>query len=375
MRKYRLTAILLLCALLFSGCSQYDQVENIAYAVMIGLELSDGGAFEISAAIPKVSGGRESKESGGSSGSGQLIFSASGSSFSDALSKLHWAVPRRLELSQVELVVVSEALARSERFRESGKSMIDQLYGAANIAVCSGSAKEFLQAQEPLLGSRTSSELTAMLEDYTRSGFIPDSTLADFFYRTSSVYSDPLTILAAPAPESETVPAALMLPDSIESTDEEMQGANRFFGAAVFRKGVMVGTLDGRQMLLCKLLRGEHQTFSYSLGTQSAQLSTLGLPRIQADVRQTPVALEITMDFSVLPGSNAIDPALLSEALREDLLGVIDHCRQMGAEPFLFAEKTVRSFSTLSEWTTWDWPQRFAECDVRIKVRLHSEHS
>ena len=55
MRK-RLAALFLLCALLLSGCSESNEVENLAYVLILGLDLMDDGQIRVCAQIPKITG-------------------------------------------------------------------------------------------------------------------------------------------------------------------------------------------------------------------------------------------------------------------------------------------------------------------------------
>ena len=196
MRK-RFAALFLLCALLLSGCSEANEVENLAYALILGLDLTDDGQIRVCAQIPKITGKDDASD--GSGDGSELVFSAEGDSFPEALSRLEWIVPRRLDLSQLQLVIVSEKMARSDRFAAAASSMMDtyRLYTAARLAVCAGEAKAFVEQETMLIGSRIATELTAMFENYTDSGYIPDVQFADVYYKTQSVYSDPVAIYAA----------------------------------------------------------------------------------------------------------------------------------------------------------------------------------
>ena len=73
-------------------------------------------------------------------------------------------MPRRLDLSQIELIVISEKLARSGRLMAIMDDMMDfnRLYTAARFAVCSGDVKGFIKAEKPVIGSHIANELDSM---------------------------------------------------------------------------------------------------------------------------------------------------------------------------------------------------------------------
>ena len=179
MRRGALIALLTAAAVLLGGCSEIDQAENLAFVVLMGVDQTEDGGIELSVQVPKISGNRGNGEDSGSSG--DLVFTASGGDFAEAITALKWIVPRRLDLSQIELIVVSEALASSGRWLEVMNDMMQtsRLYTAARLAVCDGDVQAFIRAEKPLIGTRIADELTAMFEAYTTDGFVPNTSFAE----------------------------------------------------------------------------------------------------------------------------------------------------------------------------------------------------
>lgn len=379
---HRLILMLCVCALLLSGCTDTVQVEELAFAEILGVDLTDDDQIEVCIEVPKIAGQRGESSLGSSGGASNLIYSASGESLDEALNLLQWAVPRRLDLSQIKLIVVSEALAQSDRFQRAAGTIMatPRLYTAARLTVCQGSAKEFVIAEEPIIGTRLGSELTATFEDYIRSGYIPDATFADMYYKSKSIYSDSLAIYAETAPKSEPAPsesgdakpAAAIIPDSPQQSNVEMQHSNRFLGAAVFQKGAMVGRLSGEEFLYCKMLRGEQQTFPFSLQQQTVGLATMGTPEIVVNTKAEPMTIDITMLFSIVSSSKSAPVDELESALRRSFLNTIEVCKAMRAEPFDFSGSASGSFLTIEDWEQFGWLECFLSSDINIDVRVHS---
>ena len=146
MRGRKIAAILLLCALL-CGCTQARQVESVAFAVILGADLTDDEGIELTVQIPKAGGSAQEEQGAESGTSDYLIASAQGATFTDALAALEITVPRDLTLTQVKLLVVSEALARHEKFFNFAESLakLDQSCASAYFAVCRGDAGDFVR--------------------------------------------------------------------------------------------------------------------------------------------------------------------------------------------------------------------------------------
>ena len=361
-------AFCLLLALL-TGCSDVDQVENLAFAEILGVELNDQDEIEVSIQVPKIAGQR-GESSGGSGESQPLVYSAGSKNFDEALNLLRWAVPRRLDLSQIKLIVVSEELAADVRFEQAAATIMatPRLYTAARFAVCEGSTKEFVKAEKPVIGTRLSTELEATFEDYIRSGFIPDTTFADVFLSGKSIYSDSLAIHANSSDPAAA--AAAIIPDSAASSNVEMQNSNRFLGAAVFRKGRMIGKLTGEEYLYCKIRQGEKQAFPFIIDGQTIGLTTLGKPSIAVDTSSDPCRITVGLRISVVSGSKNAPEESLEAELTETFNQVIRTCKAMNAEPFGFAQQAAGSFASTSEWLAYDWHNRFIESNVDIEIDI-----
>lgn len=410
----RLASVFLLCALLLSGCSESNEVENLAYVLILGLDLTDDGQIRVCAQIPKITG--KDDASGGSGDGSELVFSAEGGSFPEALSRLEWIVPRRLDLSQLQLVIVSEKMARSERFAAAATLMIDayRLYTATRLAVCAGEAKSFVEQETMLIGSRIATELTAMFENYTDSGYIPDVQFADVYYKTQSVYSDPVAIYAAQGEADEGAKkdaetwfsinrTAAVSPDAAQNgalpteaagspssgeqslslssiqpalpRDADTASAaspqtNRFLGAAVFVDGRMVGRLDGPQTLFCNLLSGKKQAFYMTVNGQSLSLSTMGRPSVSVDVSAELLRIDVKLRVALLPDSEVTDAKAAREALNRELMETVSACKRMGAEPFQFAEIAARSFPTLERWQAYGWRAHWLASEVTVDAEI-----
>ncbi len=367
--------LLLLCLLMLGGCSAPDQVEDLAFAEILAVDVDDQNRIEVSIQVPKISGSRGEEDSGGGSDD-PLIFAATGNTMDEALHLLQWTVPRRLDLAQLELIVVSESLAGSEQFTTVADTIMasPRLFTAARFAICPGSAKEFIQAEKPVIGTRTSSELAATFADYSRNGFIPDDSFAGVYYSGKSVYSDALAIYAESAPD-EAKPASALTPDSPRSSDVEMQHGNRYLGAAVMRQGRMVGRLSGEEYIYCKLLRGEKLAFPFSAEGRTVGLTTMGSPEIEIDTKSDPPYIHIGLRFSTVSSSRSAPIEKLEQALRDELMNTIAVCRQMNAEPFGLAGHAAAQFSTIQAWQDYGWHDKYLQSRIDVGVRIHSREA
>ena len=376
MRALKITALLLLAAFL-GGCTQARQVESIAFAIILGADLTEEENIELTVQIPKI-GGKSSEsgqDQGGGGNSNYLIASARGATFTDALMALEITVPRDLSLTQVKLMVVSEELARHEKIFNFAESLakLDQSCSSAYLAVCRDSAKEFVSKQEPVIGMRVSLGILAMFEHHRTRGYITGANFADFYYDGVSVFSDPVAILCATTKEGPDEPTSESSLEDImpENVPAESENENEYVGTALFRDGLMVGELDGLETSLVNAVRGAPIFFGYSLdgfpiSLQSHDISGL---EIYEDENGT-TRIGFTLRFNVIADLKSPPVEALKETLHADLLRLLEKCQTLGVEPFGFASHAATRFASLADWLEYDWPERFANAEFDVDIDI-----
>ena len=354
-----------------------EQVENQAYAVVMGIDQSEDGGMEITVTLPQI--GSSSTDGEGSGGSQGKYFhvSVQGTNYESALEKLDWAVPRNLNFSQLKAVVFAREVAEDAGFPELIKSVVqtERLFTAAYVVVCEENAKDFVAAMKPVMGARLSADITAMFDHYAAHGLIPDTTLADLYYRGMSFYSEPMAIYGVRSPKTQeaqtSVSAMALAGDPARLASEIETGSDvHYLGAALFSKEGMCGRLDGAQAVLANLLRNALESFVYEFEGQSIELSPVGTCSISIDVDAEPVKIRIGTKMAAVSQQEMPDTERLKQALRADMNEVISMAQGLGVEPFGFAEKAVRSFGTIKSWREFDWEERFRSAEVEIEIGI-----
>lgn len=374
MRRLTLWMMLTL-AVMLSGCgATTGEVENQAYALVLGIDSAEPEGIELTIRIPRIGHAGDSNSEGGSSGSPYLVLAAAGEDYAQALEHLQWTAARELNLSHVKLIVVSEALASDASFHQliSRVAETRHLYTTAGFVVCEGRARSFIEGQEIILGKRFSSELAAMFRHYAAHGYIPRATFADLYYATRSCYSDPTGIWGFM--DAGEKPAAATITDDEDRINDDTltASARQFLGAALFREGRMVGRLTAGETLGLDLLTGRVDTFSFDAAGETCMLSTLAGPRRRVKLEGDRVTVEADLS---LTAEDASDRALLDRCeaeLARSLEALIRHCQALGTEPFGFAERAAARFPTYQRWKAYDWRSHFARADVCVHVHIRA---
>lgn len=370
---------LMLSLMCLNGCALTSQVEDQAYVLVMGLDRAPDDQLEMTVQIPKISG---STQEGSSSGGNEnyMQMSVTAADFEGALEKLDWASPRNVNLAQMKLIVISSELANEEQCRSliTNIAQTERLFTATKVAVCEGSAKEFVSAIRPYIGTRVSTDIEAMFDHYNDCGYVPESSLADLYYQTESVYSDPMVTYALLNQEAskkqeakQSVPTSAFL-ESVRHASEtyESEIPTRYLGAAVFSHGSMKCMLNGGETILANLLRNELDSFRYECDGQSLEFVPTRPVRLKVDTESKPVKITLKVALSYAAQEETPDEARLKAKLINDIETLIKTTQGAGVEPFGLAEKAARNFLTLADWEDFDWKSRYSDAEITVELRF-----
>lgn len=358
MRVIKMLSLFIVPCLLLCGCQVSGEVENQAYVLVLGLDRTEDGLLSLTARVPKI--GKSDSDKGGeaSGNSPYLTFTVAAPDWPGAMEALQQATPRRMNLSHIELLIASEALAGEAAFPALARQIAQtpHLYTTASFVICRGSAREFVEAGETIIGTRMSAELRAMLKHYTSQGYIPEGSFAEAVFAADSFYSDPVAIWGELEPGGDA--------DDTRVVESPMK--QRFGGTVLLRQGVFVRALSIGETQLLNLIRGRTQSFLYEWEGHNFELTPAASTRRRVDWNGEIPAINIEIKLNA---SEPI-PAGLEGALEESASALIKDCQRDGCDPFGFGELAARHFLTVPEWLACGWRDLYAQADVTVRVDI-----
>ena len=364
MRRLMVAVLIALLCPLLCGCQDTGEVENQAYVLVLALDRTEDGALALTARVPRIGKGNTKGENGDSNGSAYLTFSVSAESWSRALDALQWATPRRINLSHIEMIVISQRLAAEPSFPTlmNAISETPHLYTNARLVVCRDDAKAFLEAGNTVIGTRLSSEIQAMLSQYASQGFIEDASLAEVWYCANGIYGDPIAIWGYLEEEATgSVPS----PTVLESPMNQ-----RFRGASLFQGGRFVKALAVDETRLLNLIRGRTRTLIYAWHDDTVELMPVTPVRKRVIVDGDSVTLSLSMDLRPLDNACNGDRVALAASIKNSIAELIASCQQLGCDPFGFAESASANFATVPDWLAFNWRSHFRRARVSVDLTV-----
>ncbi len=360
---------LLLPVLLLSGCAPSYRIENQAHAVSMGIDL-DGRNMTVTVQVPNL--GAASKNEGGAESSNYQIYSAEAESFEIACNILEASLPQQLNLTHLKTIVFSKAFAESDVFMETIDTFMNVFLvtGSANVIVTEKDAQMLIENQKPHIGIRLSITIPSMLSYHAENGYIPLCTLSALYAGLKGRYSTALCPLADTADGNEEKNDPFM-PGSIPRKGDNK---NEYMGAAVFDRQRMVGTLNGYEMQLAYFLMGESGRIADFARPYAVRVSTRKKRDVKIDIDKDNVGIQVTLYLDAATLDGQTDVKAIEESLRSDFETVMKKCRQMGVEPFGFAESAAKAFKDNADFEKFDWPYRFKSANVKIILELNGEN-
>ena len=370
MRRLRMSLAVIACCVLLVGCQSTGEVENQAYVLVLGVDRVEDGQLLLTATVPKIGKGGGSDEEKAQN-SPYLHFSVSGDSWTAALEALQWATPRQVNLSHIEMLVVSHELAGEAEFPVLMRQMAQtpHLYANARFVVCSGQTREFVEAGETIIGTRMSAELKAMLRHYATQGYIPDSSFAEACYLADSIYSDPVAIWANETVE-EKISTSGNGSGALNILETPMKQC--FSGTALLREGVFLNALSPEDTRLLRLARGERSALTVDCSGKRYELTPESATR-QVEFGDSGVELRLSVRLSASVPLCSEDEERIEGDLESALTGLIRRCQDDRCDPFGFAEAAASHFVTVLQWQAFDWRNCYAAAQLAVDVNVKGD--
>ena len=225
---------MLLIPLLLTGCYGKTELDDLAYAIAIGADISESGdegdldiTYQI--AIPVKIAGTETE-------TGKKTFTTytvTAPSLTKANSLVNTITSKEIDLAHVELILYSEELAK-EGLAGHINSLISNLdiRPRSTVSVCKGKAKDFLEKVSPVSETSPARYYELILSSFNYTSESAGTELLNFYTATQSPFDCPLAVIS-----------------ELQKQEEEEQSEATFSGLAVFRETKLVGELDEDQTL------------------------------------------------------------------------------------------------------------------------------
>lgn len=333
LRRIGAAATCLVFCMTLCGCYDSREVEEKAYVIALGVDKGGEAAYRYTFQISNP------LESGGSMGSEEKAAEKSDSTEGNktvdnitveaddyylAADKLKSILSKEMDIAHIKVIVYSFDIAREGALRHSQLLLRErEVRPGTNLCLCE-SAEGFLTSVRPTLEESTVRYYELFFRNHDVP-YAPVTELRDFVGRSSDAAYDAVVPIVSD---------------------------RGLYGMGVFSNGVLKDIVDGEDVMVYKLLRGELKYASVGKPDASSIVSNKCRPKIKVNTNGAvpEVAIELHTSVSAQSGDVNSGDELTSRALKFLKRTYADGCDVLG-----IGRRVKRGYLTQSEWETLNW--------------------
>ena len=401
MRKKILCLILILSMCIFSltGCYDAKGIENLSYAIAIGLDKGENNILKLSiqfATPSAISGDSE----GSSQSDSTTITSIECSSIPSGINLINSYISKQVNLAHCKVIVISEELAY-DGVSEYIYTLVDnvQIRPNCNVIVSRCDAINFLENAKPTLEKLTARYYEAALRSSEYTGYTSDIQLNDFYSALKSSTTQPLAILAGVNTEqthlTDTNTNKFNIDSIYKANETPIQDKTSLecMGLAVFSYDKLAGELDPIESLCYAIVSNKLQNGMITIPNPNSDNNSIDIylspqknTKIKVEtINNTPyINIDVYLDGYI--GSSDTNSDHSSTDTLESISKSVD--KYLEAQILSFLYKTSKDFNcdivgfgnyaindylTWDEWISSDWLSNYKDAFFKVNISTDIE--
>ncbi len=327
----KLACAALILGLTFTACScgDYREVENEAYAVMIGIdkgETEKGHTYSIRMMNEKSN-----------------IITSTGQSLGSVINDVSQTSSRKLSLKNLRILAISSELA-NDGISQFIEPIVEDT-GTKNsimLAICSESAEKFISFKR--------------FDDMQEIELTVDNTQQSNMYEPRSISSVYNSIHSSGKDASA--------PYVINGKDKDEE--DKISGTALFVGEKLAGVIDGDETAVIKAVSGTLKDYPIPLDGYEYLISSQKAAKIKVDGSN----IEVNVFLKCTHGGESTDklPDNVREVITKRLNEVMTDLTQSGSDILGFGRVAAKDYNTITEFENSGWKQKFKAVNIKTKL-------
>ncbi len=372
-----------------SGCYDSNDIEDLAYVIAIGIDKADGKNFKLTfqTAVPKSIAGGE--------GESVDIKTFKTDNFLSGLKKTSGYLDRQIDLSHVEIIVVSEEIAKEGiiAFLNGLQNNIE-IRPNVNIIVSAEGAQKYIESIQPKLSSSPAKYYELLFKSIEADFLVKDTQLEDYLYRAKNRSSQPVAIytdvdkaISDKSGDDKPQEDSKKSEGGSEKKDKKEQKSMAIKGLAVFNLDKMVGKLnEDEAMLFALMTTTKNKQIEIDdpldkrfkvLGSVKKTKSSMTKVILNNGKPQININLKLNIDIKAVQSDNDYDNPEKSakleiayeEYLKKGLTDLFNKTsKEFKSDIFGFSQIAKRNFKTIDEWDKAKWEDKFPKAEYKLNI-------
>ncbi|MBR3163604.1 MAG: hypothetical protein IKF17_05870 [Clostridia bacterium] len=383
-----ITFILIVNLYAFSASYTYDNIDNLAYVVAIGIDTSKSNNLKISFQFTDTSAYSNDSSSGSK---GTIINTVEAQSLESSVNILNSYIGKNVNLAHCKVIVFSEEIAKAG-LSNYIYSLINnsQIRPTSNIVISKCEAKYYLEnsisESEKLITKYY--DVFPNSSDYT--GYISYVTLGDFFNQITDKTRSPVAILGGVNAKTSDINSGSEDASSILASKSTVVGerGTENLGLAVFKEDKLVGELTALESLCHSIIDNEANTFLISIANPRNSENTIDLSA--SEYKKTSINVDVSNGspyinidvylnaeiMSIDTNTDYLDEAYLNEvatSANNFLASQISKYLYKTSTDFKscindFDKYASIHFLTNNDWENYDWVSSYEDAFFNVNV-------
>lgn len=380
--------------LILTGCADRIELERLAHVVVLGLDLEEEGFIKVTFQIanPQVGSTDRGKAEGEPSSD---IFAITATDVLTARELANTIIPRQINFSHLQTVIISTELAQSSKFHPSVAAMVrmPEIRREMNLIISREDAFEFIRKNKPRMETRPHKYFEFMMEQWAATGIVSLSTLNEYLKDLSGELF--LAIYATTEKLDEKI---YKYEGEYRAGEVPAQSADpvQIAGSAVIKEGKMIGTLSIEETRYALMLNKEGSARStvrsFPDPLKEGERVTFRLLRksgvdVHVDVsEETPkIEVKLVLYAQLLSAYSMIDYVTnaenqqqlensMEELLEEETMKFVRRTQEeFRGDPFDWHKEARKKFWTWEEYVQYDFIGKYPRAEVKIEYDINIE--
>ena len=409
----------------FSASYTSRQLGNLAYVLAMGIDVGENSKMKVSVQFTKTNSVSSSSSSSSEDSSNVVLVSGEADSIFSAINLLNSYIGKEINLSHCSILVFSEDFAKNGISTEIYSLMNnEEVRPTTNLVISKCDAYDYLSNSNPNIEKLTTQYYETFSITGRFTGYFSHVTIGEFFNSLSEKSSGSTAILGglnatARKENSNNKSDNSSKDDSSNSTNSGELGENENvvinpenliagnssvtgkrgtenFGLAVFNNDVLCGELTAVESICHLLIVNELDSCIISIDNplledEAEKMELLIFPtkksKINVDIKDDipHISLKLSLDADIMTINNNIDyedenvllkiSDSLNKYLKTQLTNYLTKVsKEYGVDIDSFSTKALSHFSTIPEWESFDWNNKFKEAifDVSTDINVLS---
>lgn len=397
-KKIFIVILIIIFIMAFSSSYFSLSMDNLAYVLAIGIDKSDNNNIKVSFQFSTTS---PVAESGSTKKAPSIINSVDASSLSNAINLMNNYLSKQVNMSHCKVIIFSEEIAKEGISSEIYTLINDtQIRPSSNIVISKTDANYYMQKTQPQLENLISTYYETFTNSSEYTGFMPNSTIGEFFNSLICKQCEPYAILGGVidsqnSNDSNTNNNSQQdyhVTPSNSSIESKTSSEN--IGVAVFKGDTLVGELDALDTISFLSIKNRANRFLISVPDPTASNSYIdiyltpeNMPEIKVDTKTGSPFIQVSLRFtgriySMENNENYLKPEvleLISDSCDSYLESTFSNflyktAKELHSDIIGFGKSASSNFFTTEDFGNYNWLDSYQDSffDVTINTSIKS---